>query len=41
MQEALKFAKAWDLAGIVVASEPLVYSPELVSHTQRQGLVCL
>jgi len=41
MQEALKFAQAWDLDGIVLGCEPLVYGPKLIGHTHDQGLVCL
>lgn len=40
MQEAVHFAKRWNLAGIVLASEPLVMCPKLVEHTRASGLIC-
>lgn len=40
MQIAVKFAKLWNLAGIVFASEPLVLCPRLIRHVKSFGLVC-
>ncbi|KAI1279211.1 Glycerophosphoryl diester phosphodiesterase family-domain-containing protein [Xylaria sp. FL0933] len=40
MQIAVKFAKLWNLAGIVFASEPLVLCPRLIPHVKSLGLVC-
>ncbi|KAI0514815.1 Glycerophosphoryl diester phosphodiesterase family-domain-containing protein [Xylaria bambusicola] len=40
MQVAVHFAKLWDLAGIVFASEPLVLCPRLVRYVKSSGLVC-
>jgi glycerophosphodiester phosphodiesterase len=40
MQVAVKFAKLWDLAGIVFASEPLLLCPRLIGYVKSFGLVC-
>ncbi|KAI1428286.1 Glycerophosphoryl diester phosphodiesterase family-domain-containing protein [Xylaria sp. FL1777] len=40
MQTAVKFAKLWNLAGIVFASEPLVLCPRLIRYVKSFGLVC-
>ncbi|KAI0427393.1 Glycerophosphoryl diester phosphodiesterase family-domain-containing protein [Xylaria sp. FL1042] len=40
MQIAVQFAKLWNLAGIVFASEPLVLCPRLIRHVKSLGLVC-
>ncbi|KAI0818132.1 Glycerophosphoryl diester phosphodiesterase family-domain-containing protein [Xylaria sp. FL0064] len=40
MQIAVKFAKLWNLAGIVFASEALVLCPRLIPHVKSLGLVC-
>ena len=37
MQVAVNFAKLWDLAGIVFASEPLVLCPRLVGYVKSPG----
>lgn len=40
MQAAIRFAKRWDLAGIVFASETLVACPRLIGYVKSTGLVC-
>ncbi|KAI9837675.1 MAG: Glycerophosphocholine phosphodiesterase [Sclerophora amabilis] len=40
LQSALHFAKSWDLAGIVMLSDPLVMCPRLVQYAKSSGLVC-
>ncbi|KAI1300290.1 Glycerophosphoryl diester phosphodiesterase family-domain-containing protein [Xylaria venustula] len=40
MQVAIKFAKLWNLTGIVFASEPLVLCPRLIRHVKSFGLAC-
>lgn len=40
LQEGLRFAKKWDLDGLVLASEPFVYAPQLVRFVKGQGMVC-
>ncbi|KAH8755761.1 Glycerophosphoryl diester phosphodiesterase family-domain-containing protein [Diaporthe sp. PMI_573] len=40
LQEAMRFAKKWDLAGVVMASEPFVASPILIDFVKSSGLVC-
>ncbi|MCJ1384208.1 Glycerophosphocholine phosphodiesterase, partial [Xylographa soralifera] len=40
LQEAVRFAKRWNLAGIVMASEPLVMCPMLISYVRDSGLLC-
>ncbi|PLN82049.1 GDPD-domain-containing protein [Aspergillus taichungensis] len=40
MKAAVRFAKRWNLAGIVFASESLVLCPRLVQYVKRRGLVC-
>ena len=40
LQTAIHFSKKWDLAGIVLASEPLVLCPRLVGYVKRSGLIC-
>ncbi|KAK5632949.1 hypothetical protein RRF57_008664 [Xylaria bambusicola] len=40
MQVAVNFAKLWDLAGIVFASEPLVFCPRMIRYVKSSGLVC-
>jgi glycerophosphoryl diester phosphodiesterase len=39
LQEAIHFAKRWNLDGVVMASEPFVYAPKLVGVTKERGLV--
>lgn len=39
-QEAVRLAKKWDLAGVVIRSQPFVASPMLVSLIKDSGLVC-
>ena len=39
LQGATEFAKAWDLAGIVILSDPFVMCPRLSTYAKDQGLV--
>lgn len=39
-QEAVRFAKKWNLKGVVPASEPLVASPMLIDLARDSGLIC-
>lgn len=39
-QEAVRFAKKWNLEGVVVRSQPLVASLMLVGLVRSSGLVC-
>ncbi|KOS22534.1 Glycerophosphodiester phosphodiesterase GDE1 [Escovopsis weberi] len=41
LQEAIRFARRWNLLGIVSAAEPFVNSPRLVRVVKEQGLVCV
>ncbi|KAM7215352.1 Glycerophosphoryl diester phosphodiesterase family domain containing protein [Rhypophila decipiens] len=40
LQVAVKFAKKWNLAGVVFACEPLLICPRLVAYVRNRGLVC-
>ncbi|CAG8018542.1 unnamed protein product [Penicillium salamii] len=40
LQAAVRFAKRWDLAGIVFSSETLILCPRLVGYVKRTGLIC-
>ncbi|KAE8149463.1 ankyrin repeat-containing protein [Aspergillus avenaceus] len=40
LQSAVRFAKRWNLSGIVFASEALVMCPRLIRYVQRSGLLC-
>lgn len=40
LQEAVRFAKKWELDGVVLASEPFVLAPQLVGFVKGKGLVC-
>ncbi|CAG8109281.1 unnamed protein product [Penicillium salamii] len=40
LQAAVRFAKRWELAGVVFASETLILCPRLVGYVKRSGLVC-
>lgn len=40
LQEAVSFAKKWELDGVVLASEPFVLAPQLVGFVKGKGLVC-
>ncbi|KAL8730165.1 MAG: hypothetical protein Q9166_004248 [cf. Caloplaca sp. 2 TL-2023] len=40
LQQAIHFAKAWDLAGIVMLSEVFVLCPRLLRYAKSKGLVC-
>ena len=40
LQVAIRFAKQWNLFGIVVAAEPLMFFPGLIEHVKASGLVC-
>lgn len=39
LQGAIEFAKAWDLAGIVMLSDPFVMCPRLLTYAKDSGLV--
>lgn len=39
LQGAIEFATAWDLAGIVLLSDPFVICPRLLTYTKDLGLV--
>jgi len=41
LQEAIRFAKKWNLLGIVSACQPLIQCPRLVSVVKESGLVCV
>ena len=41
LQEAIRFARRWNLLGIVSAAEPFVISPGLVRVVKENGLVCV
>lgn len=40
VQQAVTFAKRWDLAGLVLLSDPLIMCPRLISYVKSAGLVC-
>lgn len=40
LQVAVRFAKQWGLAGIVVAADSLVMCPRLIDFVKSQGLIC-
>ncbi len=40
LQQAVHFAKRWDLSGIVMASEPFVMCPKLAQYVKSLGLSC-
>lgn len=40
LQVAMRFAKQWGLAGIVVAADSLVMCPRLIGFIKSQGLIC-
>lgn len=39
-QEAVRFAKKWNLEGVVIRSQPIMASPMLIDLVKSQGLVC-
>lgn len=41
LQEAIRFAKRWDLLGIVSSARPLIQCPRLVNVVKESGLVCV
>jgi glycerophosphodiester phosphodiesterase len=41
LQEAVSFAKRWDLLGVVAHSPPLVTSPRLIGAVKQRGLTLL
>ncbi len=41
LQEAIRFARRWNLLGIVSLADPLVISPRLVRVVKQNGLVCV
>ena len=40
LQQAIQFAKRWNLAGIVMLSDPFVICSRLVQYARSSGLVC-
>ena len=40
LQVAVRFAKHWNLSGVVFASETLILCPRLIKYVKRSGLVC-
>ncbi|KAK7965164.1 hypothetical protein PG988_010168 [Apiospora saccharicola] len=40
LQRAVRFARQWDLQGIVMAAESLVAAPRLIRHVKDLGLFC-
>ncbi len=40
LQEAVSFAKNWELDGVLLASEPFVLAPQLVGFVKEKGMVC-
>lgn len=41
LQDAVHFARAWGLPGVIARSQPLVASPSLIAYVKAQGLLCL
>lgn len=41
LQEGIRFAKRWDLLGVVSAARPLIQCPRLVNVVKESGLVCV
>lgn len=39
-QEAVRFAKKWNLEGVVMRSQPIAASPMLIDLVQASGLIC-
>ncbi|KAL1305746.1 hypothetical protein AAFC00_007327 [Neodothiora populina] len=40
VQEAVHFARAWNLAGTIQRADPLLASPRLVRYCQQEGMRC-
>lgn len=40
LQQSIRFARSWGLAGIVMLSDPFVMCPRLVQYVKDSGLVC-
>ncbi|ORY60216.1 uncharacterized protein BCR38DRAFT_488398 [Pseudomassariella vexata] len=40
LQQAVRFAKKWDLQGIIMAAETFVAAPKLIGHVKGLGLFC-
>lgn len=40
LKSAIKFAKKWNLLGLVSACEPLIKCPRLIQVIKASGLVC-
>ena len=41
LRDAIHFAKAWRLAGVITRSDPLVMSPGLIGYVKDSGLLCM
>lgn len=41
LQQAVRFARRWNLLGVVSAAEPLVLCPRLIRAVKENGLVCI
>lgn len=39
-QDAIQFAKRWNLAGVALRSNPIVMCPRLIRYVRSAGLVC-
>lgn len=40
LQQAVHFAKRWDLQGVIAESNPFVSSPGLIRYVKEKGLAC-
>lgn len=40
LQQAIHFARKWDLQGVVMAAEPFVAAPKLIQLVKSYGLYC-
>ena len=41
LQEAIHFARSWQLPGIIARSQPLIMSADLVKYVKDSGLLCI
>jgi hypothetical protein len=41
LQEAVSFARRWNLHGVVMSSEPFVMSPKLMAYVKDARLICM
>lgn len=40
LQQSIQFAKRWNIAGIIMLSDPLVTCPQLIQHARSSGIFC-